>query len=411
MEDDLIINQKGHLKTTPFINASSSTIRELTLDGQRKMAKVTFKKDVPLSSNSNQYYTYYYYYPTSSSSSSVSTKRKPDSLFHYPYRVKFPSCQKFGFCRLEDFSWDNDKDKLGSGGFGAVYRAIHLPTNTTCAIKVTEKESIKTKPKHVELEETIIRSISHPFVGEHLCSMSDKKNNVYFAMMLYEGGSLGRQIKQMKIFSRPLVQKYIAQLLIVIRHIHSSSLLHRDIKPDNIMLDEFDNVKLIDWGLAIYDDKNMLTSRAGTLEYSAPEVLARKSHGRASDYYSIGIIMYYLHVGKQPYKRKKMEKSMFIKKVAAGDFPIPKTGDSDVDYILSLLCEKDPILRWENVFVNFDKKIRNSTFFKGFDWKYYESFALRSSPPPPSSSSSSSSSSPSSKVEGYEFPKWIFSAY
>lgn len=398
MKDDRIISKDGNIATTPYNKANTTTsFREMTLSKIKGMAKVTLRKDVPPSTKSddNKYYSYYYYYPTSSSSS-VSTKRKPDSLFHYPYRVKFPSCQKFGFCRLEDFTWDKEKDKLGSGGFGAVYRALHVPTGTMVALKVTEKESIKTKPKHVEYEETIQRSIVHPFVGEHLCSMTDRKNNVYFALRLYEGGSLGKQIKQMKVFSRSLVQKYIGQLLIVLRHIHQASLLHRDIKPDNIMLDEFDNVKLIDWGLAIYDDKNALTSRAGTLEYSAPEVLGRKPHGRASDYYSIGVITYLLHVGKQPYKRKKMEKSVFIKKVASGHFPIPKTGDSDIDGLLDLLCEKDPLVRWENVYVNFEKNIRNSPFFNGFDWKYYESFSMRSGP--------------DAGVESPSNPKWAFSA-
>lgn len=293
---------------------------------------------------------------------------KPGKEFYYPYRPKFQAHPHFGMCRLEDFEF-SENDRVGKGGYGTVFKARHIKTGKTVAVKYISANSIKEKPDHAELEETIHYMLAdHPNVSRLFCTMRNSDNDIYLVTEFYDGGNLAKQISRLYPLPRPLLVKWTAQALMALRYIHSYCILYRDVKAENVMIDSTENIKLIDFGLAVYDCDNKRSNFAGTREYVAPEVAARKNYGRAADYYSFGILLYLMKTGSLPYRRGRDEdKDAFAERIARG-IKIKKTGDSEVDDLVSIFTDLDQKVRWARVNGKFSQVIQGHPFFKGYDW-------------------------------------------
>lgn len=284
--------------------------------------------------------------------------------YHFPYRPKFLAHPLLGLCRLEDFIFD--KTRLGKGGFGEVFKATHK-SGLVVAIKRTGAKSIKEKPKHVENEETIQRILMHPNIGQLLCTMRNDQHDIFFVLEYFKGENLAKQLPKWGELPRVLVAKYVAQIMSAFRYMHSLCIIYRDLKAENIMIDDEDNVKLIDFGLSVYSCERDQTSLAGTLEYIAPEVAKRANYGREADYYSLGVLLYLLKKKTLPYKRREMEKEEFTKQIAKGILTVPLTDDPWVDELIKLLTLPDQEERWKRVHEEFEK-IQELKFFEGVDW-------------------------------------------
>jgi hypothetical protein len=293
----------------------------------------------------------------------------PENEYHYPYRPKFPAHSSLGYCKLQDFKF-GESDRLGKGGFGQVYKAIHK-SGKVVAIKHTLAQSIKDKPNHVENEETIHRTLQNPFIGQLLCTMKNSKNDIFFALEYSPGGDMHKQISTYYPYSQAVLAKYVAQIVLALRYMHYNCVVYRDLKAENIMIDENDNIKLGDLGLAKYDCDNDLSNLAGTVEYLAPEVAGKRKYGRACDYYSLAVLVYHLQTGRLPYKHKKEQKEAFIKQLAAGKQKIASTGNASADELIRILSDYDPVQRWSNVYVNFEK-FKGLKYFDGIDWNMLE---------------------------------------
>lgn len=292
--------------------------------------------------------------------------------YHFPYWPQYPANPLFQMCHLEDFTFGK---RLGRGGFGQVYRATHK-SGKQVAMKVVSKDSISKNGKHVANEEIIHHSLNCQYIGKHLCTMKNEQHDIFFANELFEGGNMSQQLAELHPLSRDLVVKYIAQTILALRHMHTHCIIYRDLKSENIMLDRNDNIKLIDFGLAVFDCENKLSNFAGTIEYVAPEVAGRRRYGRAADYYSAGVLVYLLAMGRLPYRyRKSMDRQEFISQIASGKLQIPLTGDDALDELIGVLTTFDPEERFSRVYVDFDS-FKKRSFFEGFDWEYYEYLAL-----------------------------------
>ena len=198
-------------------------------------------------------------------------------------------------------------ERIGEGGMGIVYRARHLELNRVIALKLL-RPSLSSRDefaRRFHAESRALASLNHSnIVGIH---DSGKEGDLFFlAMEHVEGGSLRSRLAEVRR-SPADVERIFLQVADALEHAHGRGILHRDLKPDNILLTGEGTAKVADFGLArIMDPERPAPGPAtglamGTAYYSAPECLEGAARGDArSDVYSLGILLHELLTGKRP---------------------------------------------------------------------------------------------------------------
>ncbi|CAH8872741.1 unnamed protein product [Trichobilharzia szidati] len=204
---------------------------------------------------------------------------------------------------------------LGSGQFGIVYGGIHRKTKREVAIKVIDKLRFPTKREaQLKNEVSILRNLNHPGVV-NLERMFETPKRVFVVMEKLAGDMLEMILGSPQGRLTERVTKYlVTQILIALRYLHLRSIVHCDLKPENVLLaipphtdvnnvglpevtqgtaQQFPQIKLCDFGFArIIGDKSFRRSIVGTPAYLAPEVLKNRGYNRGIDMWSVGVILY-----------------------------------------------------------------------------------------------------------------------
>ena len=216
---------------------------------------------------------------------------------------------------------------LGKGGFAKVYAFQSLNSGREYACKVIPKASLIKESARRKLmnEIDIHRSITHERVVRFERFFEDK-SNVYIILELCQGQSMLELVKRRGALSEVETQFYIWNLLSAIQHLHSSLIIHRDLKLGNLFLDHHGDVKVGDFGLATrleHVDERKRTV-CGTPNYIAPEILDN-SHGHSFevDVWAIGVIMYTLLYGQPPFETESVKTTYKRIKDNHYSFPLP----------------------------------------------------------------------------------------
>ncbi|KAN0065194.1 Cell cycle serine/threonine-protein kinase cdc5/MSD2 [Thecaphora frezii] len=215
---------------------------------------------------------------------------------------------------------------LGQGGFARVYEAVD-PEGRSKAFKVIAKSAILKSKKNrqkILAEIMIHRSLDHLHVVKFEDTFEDEEN-VYFRLELCRNGSLNDIVKRRGAFTEPEARYLMTQILCGCQNMHQNSIIHRDLKLGNIMLDEKMNVKIGDFGLAAllkYPEERKKTV-CGTPNYIAPEVLYDQGEGHSFevDVWSVGVILYTLLVGKPPFQTNNVTE--IYERIKRNDYAIP----------------------------------------------------------------------------------------
>ncbi|XP_070578611.1 serine/threonine-protein kinase D3-like isoform X2 [Ptychodera flava] len=195
---------------------------------------------------------------------------------------------------------------LGSGQFGIVYGGVHRKTGRCVAIKVIDKLRFPTKQEtQLKNEVSILHNVRHPGVV-NLERMFETPERVFVVMEKLRGDMLEMILSSQKGRLTDRVTRFLVhQILIALKYLHSKSIVHCDLKPENVLLSsdsDFPQVKLCDFGFArIIGEKSFRRSVVGTPAYLAPEVLRSKGYNRSLDMWSVGVIIYVSLSGTFPF--------------------------------------------------------------------------------------------------------------
>ena len=245
-------------------------------------------------------------------------------------------------------------NKLGRGGMGTVYQGVHRETGDTAAVKLlspvlAEEEGFRVR---FEAEIETLRKLNHPNIAR-LIGFGQQDGDLFYAMEMVEGNSLEEELRRGRRFEWREVARMGIDICRALRHAHDRGIIHRDIKPGNLLLTSDGKVKLSDFGIARlfgYSRLTMAGNVVGTAEYMAPEQAEGQPVDARSDLYSLGALLYAL-LARRPLFRGKSLPELLHKQRFERPEPVRKHAadvPEEMERILEQLLEKDPARRIPN---------------------------------------------------------------
>lgn len=203
--------------------------------------------------------------------------------------------------KLSDFELGR---KLGEGQFGRVYLALEKQYKYIVAIKVIEKYAIlhnqKGQLQQLRTELEVQSKLRHPNILR-LYNWFYDDNRVYLILEYASQGEVFKLLTNRGRFGEERTAHYIYNLACALEYCHRHHVIHRDIKPENLLLDYQGNIKLADFGWAAHSWRMHRKTFCGTIDYIAPEMIARKGYNHQIDTWCLGVLCYEFLVGRAPF--------------------------------------------------------------------------------------------------------------
>ena len=300
---------------------------------------------------------------------------------------------------------------IGKGAFGEVRLCKYIPTDDIVAIKKMKKEEMHKKNQvlHVRAERDVLSEAKNQWIVELKFSFQDQ-NYLYLGMEYLPGGDLMTLLMARDILPEQDAKFYAAEMVLAIESVHDMGCIHRDLKPDNVLIGKDGHIKLSDFGLskkldAFLDKNNKLIfnqdnknlknnnsnlsyaeqfrifknmkskkrrekafSTVGTPDYIAPEVFKQKGYGQEIDWWSLGVIMFEMMIGYPPFYSDNSTET--CKKILDWENhleirPEANISKEAVDILKRLI--NDPEKRLGR---NGADEIKQHPYFKNVDWKH-----------------------------------------
>jgi protein-serine/threonine kinase len=257
---------------------------------------------------------------------------------------------------------------IGKGSYGKVLLVKKNKEDKVYAMKVLKKKAMikRNQVQHIKSERKIMELIDYPFIVKLKYAFQNPQK-LYLVMDYCPGGELFFHIQRVERFNEEAVKFYGAQLVLALEHLHKNNIIYRDLKPENVLIDQKGYVKITDFGLSKENipDNHSAKSFCGTPEYLAPEIIEAKGHGKAVDWWSLGAILYEMLTGMPPFYAKDREK--LFKTIKTGNVKFPKYLSKEAVNLLEQLFIKDPDSRLGSG-ENGVNDIKNHPFFASIDW-------------------------------------------
>ncbi|CAN4100289.1 unnamed protein product [Withania somnifera] len=288
---------------------------------------------------------------------------------------------------------------ISRGAFGRVFLAKKRTTGDLFAIKVLKKADMirKNAVESILAERDILISVRNPFVVRFFYSFTCREN-LYLVMEYLNGGDLYSLLRNLGCLDEEVVRVYIAEVVLALEYLHSLHVVHRDLKPDNLLIAHDGHIKLTDFGLSkvglinttdlsgpavsgtsmMEDDESLPSasehqqerrkkrSAVGTPDYLAPEILLGTGHGFTADWWSVGIILFELIVGVPPFNAQHPEKifdNILNRKIP---WPlVPEEMSAEAQDLIHRLLTEDPNMR---LGAGGASEVKQHPYFRDINW-------------------------------------------
>jgi serine/threonine protein kinase len=281
---------------------------------------------------------------------------------------------------------------VGRGSYGKVLAVRAKRSGEVLALKVLAKSRViaRAQVEHTQAERAILETIDHPFLVS-LRAAFQTPTKLYLVLPFLRGGEVFTHLKAWKQFDEDLARFYVAEVTLGVGHLHELGIVYRDLKPENVLLDEFGHVRLTDFGLSkvLLGPTDAAHTFCGTPEYLAPEVIDGSPHDRGVDWWALGVLLWEMLTGLPPFYHVNVQAMYNRILIADLVWPMDAGGghllSPSARSLLTGLLERDPLKRLgcmppELAGGQGDvEQVKAHPFFASVDWAAL--FARRVPPP------------------------------
>ena len=255
---------------------------------------------------------------------------------------------------------------LGKGMFGNVFLVVDRRKQRLYALKTVSRKKIDRYEiqENMILERKILLTLDHVFILKLVKTFKDSKR-IYLLTEYVKGSDMFDTLRELNIVSDRDAKFYIACLILILEYIHDREILYRDLKPENVMVDEEGYPKLIDFGISKFLNGRTYTI-VGTPHYMAPEVITGKGYSLSVDYWSLGVMLYEFLCCSVPFGEDEEDPYKIYEKVLERKLVYPSFVDIKMPAkpVIEQLMSKNPVLRNGGSVEN----LKAHPWFSGMNW-------------------------------------------